>query len=98
MYVLIFTRLTGSDEEAIFLDGTFDTHEKAELAMLLRVAEKIENQDFEGPWCYVESDQAFLGSSDMYDTCRYYIFDTENPVGFFNDRQTDWLSLTGRLD
>ena len=98
MYTLIFTRLTGDNEEAIFWMGDFGSLAEAQQAMRDEVNDFIENKDFERRWCMISDHQAFLGSETMYDTCRFYIFDKEYCTGYQNDRNIDYQIMTGQLD
>lgn len=89
MYVLIFTRLTGSDEEAIFLKGTYETYEEARESMQKCILFH-EDRGFNREWWRIEKWQAYLGAPDNHDIIRYHIFDTEHPVGHVNNRLDDW--------
>lgn len=89
MYILIFTRLTGHNEEAVFLEGVFDSKKEARKAMKERYEEIIEKQNFEREWSRMYESQAVLGSYNMEDVIRLLIFDSENPCGFQNDRRDD---------
>ena len=92
MFVLMFTRLTGQ-EESIFLLGTYETHSEAHEAMVNEYLGRVYgDMGWDPKWSNYDDDQAFCGTEDMYDTCRYFIFDTEFPVGFSNDRTTEFLS------
>lgn len=98
MFTLIFTRLTGSSDEAIFLVGTYATAKEAHDEMVKQVDLKIANQGFLREWSEVLDNEAFLGAPDMYDTCRFYIFDTDNPCGFDNDRELDHFAFIAKRE
>lgn len=85
MFALIFTRLTNGTEESIFLLDTYDSREDAHESMRKEWVKRISDMGWDADYSYIYDDQAFCGTEDMYDTCRYYIFDTEHPVGFDND-------------
>lgn len=93
MYILIFTRLTGGTEEALFLVGTYDTKDEAQEAMRNEWKNRINNMDWDADWSYFEDVQAFCGTKDMYDTCRYFIVDTDHPYGFACDTKCDHDAL-----
>ena len=84
MFVLMFTRLTGGTDEAIFLLGTYETMAEAQDKMRKEWSNRIDNMGWDADYSNIYDDQAFCGTEDMYDTCRYYIFDTDNPHGFDN--------------
>ena len=96
MHILIFTRLTGHNEEAVFLEGVFDSKKEARKAMKERYEQIISNQGFEREWTWMLDDQAVLESYDMEDVIRLRIFDSENPYGFMNDRGIDWAVMYER--
>ena len=91
MFIVMFTRLTGQ-EESIFLDGTFDTYERAYERMKELWDERVngENATWDPEWSTIYGTQAFCGTADLYDTVRLYIFDSEHPVGFVNDRAIEF--------
>ena len=88
MFILMFTRLTNETEEAIFLLGAYDSKEKAQHEMRTEWAKRVTNMGWDADYSYIYDNQAFCGTEDMFDTCRYYIFDTEHPYGFNNDIAT----------
>ena len=92
MFVLMFTRLTGQ-EESIFLVGTYDTREEAYDAMRDKwTARVFGDGGWDPDWSRLYDDQAIVADESLYDTCRYFIFDTEHPVGYSNDRTIEFLS------
>lgn len=93
MFALIFTRLTNDTkksifsngtEESIFFEGLHDTKEEAQEIMRKAWTRRITDGGWDPDYSYIEEDQAFCGTEDMIDTCRYYIFDTNHPYGFSN--------------
>lgn len=85
MFVLIFTRLIDGTEESIFLEGTFGTKEEAQIRMRDEWTKRVTEMGWDANYSNISENQAFCGTEDMFDTCRYYIFDTERPYGFTND-------------
>lgn len=85
MQILMFTRLTNGTEEAAMLVGTYEYRDEAQVAMRTEWQNRINNMGWDPDYSYFEEDQAFCGTEDMSDTCRYYIFDTNRPHGFVND-------------
>lgn len=100
MFILIFTRLTDGTEEALFLCGAFDTMEDAQEAMREEWENRINSMGWDADWSYFEDNQAFCGTEDMRDTCRYFIVDTDHPYGFTCDLECDheMLRLRSKLD
>ena len=85
MFILMFTRLTGS-EESIFLEGTFDNVRDARDRMREEYERRVNGMGWDPEWSEMDDMQAFCGTADLHDTVRLYIFDTEHPAGFTNDR------------
>lgn len=100
MFILILTRLTDGTEEALFPCGTFDTMEDAQKVMREEWENRINSMDWDADWSYFEDNQAFCGTEDMRDTCRYFIVDTGHPTGFACDLECDYemLRLRSKLD
>lgn len=95
MFILMFTRLTDGEGESILLVGTFDTLAAAQKRMRSEWETRINEMDWDPDWSWFEEKQAFCGTEDMFDTCRFYIFDTENKYGFSNSindemERKDW--------
>lgn len=88
MFILMFTRLYGT-EESIMLVGTFDTIEEARKKMRDEWEIRVNEKGWDREWSSIEDNQAFCGTSDLSDTVRYYIFDTNHPVGFVNDLEDE---------
>lgn len=86
MFALIFTRLTDGTEEAISLEGVFDTKKEAQDEMGKQWLRRVTDMGWDSRYSNISGDQAFCGDEDMCDTCRYYIFDTEHTrCGFVNN-------------
>lgn len=85
MFILMFTRLTNGTVEAISLVDTFETKAEAQSAMRKAWVKRVYDGGWDADYSKVYEYQAFCGTEDMFDTCRYYIFDTEHPYGFTND-------------
>lgn len=84
MFVLVFTRLSGTEESA-FLIGAYDSLQEAQIVMHSEWEHRVNDKGWDIEWSTIEDNQAFCGTSDMGDTIRFYIFDTNHPYGFVND-------------
>ena len=89
MFILMFTRLIGGTEESIMVVDTYESRDEAQQAMRNKWENRINNMGWDANWSWFEDDQAFCGDEVMYDTCRYYIFDTDDLYGFVNNLKNE---------